>query len=377
MRWACVVVAVSTACWAFPATAQVVNGFEAAVREQYAEDLQRRKEEDWKKSDDAIKATQARFREEVRKTMELVRTLPVVPAARNPVLGKWMTEASQRAKPKETDFFGQMNAIANSAVCSAMFADGVVNFRPQDWAIDDFDGNDSLGPVTYRGKGQMIYVVPAVATQVIAFAVEGKDRLVAVQLSGSEPCALFRVPETTTFANRPRPGRPSMAAARAGAPGRAPSQQTFNPPTPVYAEVPRPPAEVCNRTFVDQLGKAPAQAVREAMKVRFKESQEGVTPGAQGLRLAGRGSPCDEAAIDAVWYDFDAGGLLSRVTYVWKRQAGPDIYGYLSTQTGRFATSPPRVSGGRTEGATALYRYLIEDRPQQQAVTITYTSLTP
>jgi hypothetical protein len=226
--------------WALPAAAQTINGEDVSSLLYRAEQLQRQKESDWKAGQAANMAAQARFREEVRKTLDLARTLPAVPAARNPVLGKWMTEASQRPKPKEMDLIGQINQIGASGVCIAMFADGVINFRPQDWAIDDFDGNDSLGPVSYRGKGEMIYVVPAAGAQVIAFAVESKDKLVAVQLSNAEPCALFRVPEATTFANRPRPGRPTTTtgtAARPGAP--APGQPAAaRPPAPGLVAVP-------------------------------------------------------------------------------------------------------------------------------------------
>jgi hypothetical protein len=71
MRWAFVGAGLAAACWAFPAEAQTVNGFEEAVRQQHAEALQRRKEQDWKRSDDAIKATEARFAAEVRKTLNL------------------------------------------------------------------------------------------------------------------------------------------------------------------------------------------------------------------------------------------------------------------------------------------------------------------
>jgi hypothetical protein len=186
-------------------------------------------------------------------------------------------------------------------------------------------------------------------------------------------CELRRIGPGATAGGAVRPIAPASPGG-----GRPAPRQTYDPPTPVYDSGGRPPPEVCRRMFVDELGKARVETVREILKVRYKETQAGVTPGEQTLRLAARGSPCEEASIDAVWYDFDAGGVLRRVTQVWRRQAGFDPYAFLSTQIGRLATAPPRVTGtGRTEGATAIYRYLIEDRPQQQAVVISYTPLTP
>ena len=70
-------------------------------------------------------------------------------------------------------------------------------------------------------------------------------------------------------------------------------------------------------------------------------------------------------------YDFDAGGTLQRVTAVWPRAALADVTATIT----RLATAKPRSIGSRTVGATELYNFSIEDRPQEQVVAVSFTPL--
>ncbi len=159
-------------------------------------------------------------RKAVEELLATVRTLPVLPAARNPLIGKWVTEASRQPQPK-ADSAAALFSMLQSGGCKVMFSDGVARFGATDWSMDDADGDDNLGPVTYRGKGDLVFVLPAKGMEIMAFKVEGPDRIVEQLSPNMQPCILTRVPQTTTYATRPRPPRAATAqTAAAAAAGR-------------------------------------------------------------------------------------------------------------------------------------------------------------
>lgn len=218
--------------WTQQVAAQADNGFEEAVRLRTEEERQRRQEEEARASGARNAAASAAAVEQGRRIVASVNAMPVLPAARNPLFGKWMIEASLRPKPKENDLFGQL-AQMSSLTCRLMFSDGIVNFKPGEWSLDDSAGDESLGPITYRSNGAVIAVVPARGINALVFEVRGKDRMVELRTGiEQDPCVLIRVPQTTTYATRPRVARPATATSNSGPtpPGQPMPQARVAPP---------------------------------------------------------------------------------------------------------------------------------------------------
>lgn len=251
MRTALLVLgAAASIAWAGQAAAQSVNGFEEAVRQGEIERKQREQEEQWRSSVARNAEASAAAVDQGRKIVASVNAMPVLPAARNPLFGKWMVEPSQRPKPREDDLIGQLSQLGG-LTCRLMFSDGIITFRPGGWSLDDSAGDEDLGPVTYRSNGGVIGVVPAKGINALVFEVQSKDRLVELRTSMDEPCVLIRVPETTTYATRPRAGRPVTAvAARPASPNVATARATpAAPPSPAAAS--RSPEAIALRNSID------------------------------------------------------------------------------------------------------------------------------
>jgi len=318
----------------------------------------------------AIARTQRDNTQIGKQMLAVVRSKPNLPTAKNGLIGRW--QAPRRPKVNENaDFItGLMGGLKmfEGGLCTLMFGDGgQIEFYETGWASTDSLGRDDLGRVTYKDVGQgMVGVLPAQGLENMIFEFDGPNQIRLI--TDTEGCNLTRI------------GAPPPAAAAAAAPAGPPraaapgSQLAFNAPPPsMPATGGRPPPEICRRAFVDELGRARIADVRAIVAQRFKDSQDGKTPGSQNLRLMARGSPCEDTRIGGVIYDFDQAGVLRQVIYAWQRPQ--TTFAETVTTMGRYASAPLKVAGGHAEGAGSLYRFTVDDLPAQQVVMVTYTAL--
>ena len=308
----------------------------------------------------------------------LLKMAPL-PDARNPLLGWWRVEGAARSRKKD-DMSTLMGMLNNpgGAMCEALFGSGVTEFKPKTWSSIDSHGDDSLGPIHYRGEGKVVWAVPeSKMFNFFGFEFASPDRMTLV---GVERCTLVRAgaaaPSATT-------APPSSARATAVSPSATPAagalpQVAAVAPSPPPSTLSRPSPEVCRNTLLDQIGKAGVNQVRAMSDVRFKEAAlEGKVPNSNNLRIDLRGSACDDPRIKATLYDFDANGMLQSITYVWDRPAGPapaPIFNERITQLSRFHSLPPPQTPGRLQADTSLGRLVVQDMPERNLVLEAYAA---
>jgi len=308
----------------------------------------------------------------------LLKMAPL-PDARNPLLGRWRVEGAARSRKKD-DMSTLMGMLNNpgGAMCEALFGSGVTEFKPKTWSSIDSHGDDSLGPIHYRGEGKVVWAVPeSKMFNFFGFEFASPDRMTLV---GVERCTLVRAgaaaPSATT-------APPSSARATAVSPSATPAagalpQVAAVAPSPPPSTLSRPSPEVCRNTLLDQIGKAGVNQVRAMSDVRFKEAAiEGKVPNSNNLRIDLRGSACDDPRIKATLYDFDANGMLQSITYVWDRPAGPapaPIFNERITQLSRFHSLPPPQTPGRLQADTSLGRLVLQDMPERNLVLEAYAA---
>ena len=308
----------------------------------------------------------------------LLKMAPL-PDARNPLLGRWRVEGAARSRKKD-DMSTLMGMLNNpgGAMCEALFGSGVTEFKPKTWSSIDSHGDDSLGPIHYRGEGKVLWAVPeSKMFNFFGFEFASPDRMTLV---GVERCTLVRAgaaaPSATT-------APPSSARATAVSPSATPAagalpQVAAVAPSPPPSTLSRPSPEVCRNTLLDQIGKAGVNQVRAMSDVRFKEAAiEGKVPNSNNLRIDLRGSACDDPRIKATLYDFDANGMLQSITYVWDRPAGPapaPIFNERITQLSRFHSLPPPQTPGRLQADTSLGRLVLQDMPERNLVLEAYAA---
>ena len=148
--------------------------------------------------------------------------MPPLPDERNPLLGRWRVEGS--AKPQRKDDLSLlMGMLANpgGAACQMVFGSGVIEFKSRSWASIDGAGNDSLGPIVYRGSGKGVWAIPDKGIEMMGFEIQ-QQRAVSLNMEG---CTLVRVGSATPTAqggstNR-LPGPSSADAPKAPARGYA------------------------------------------------------------------------------------------------------------------------------------------------------------
>lgn len=149
---------------------------------------------------------------------------PLVPADRNPLLGRWNTHAAPTVGGKDSplgdigSLFGadvaRMASGMLQGVCDSMFGSGVVDFRPNALVSIGRGGSERvLTRVEYRGGGDRIAVLaldPG-AFGVAVFDFKSHDRITAQEIG----CAMARARDTPTAG--PATARATTPPAFAGA----------------------------------------------------------------------------------------------------------------------------------------------------------------
>ena len=141
---------------------------------------------------------------------KLLRSTPL-PDARNPLLGRWRIEGAGRSRKK--DDMAQLMGMLNNpggAMCEMLFGSGITEFKPKTWSSIDSYGDDSLGPIQYRGDGTVVWAVPeSKMFHFFGFEFASPDR---VTLVGFEGCTMVRASAAAANATT-APGNARAAAA--------------------------------------------------------------------------------------------------------------------------------------------------------------------
>ncbi len=300
----------------------------------------------------------------------LLKMAPL-PDARNPLLGRWRVEGAARSRRKD-DMSTLMGMLNNpgGAMCETLFGAGVTEFKPKTWSSIDAYGDDSLGPIHYRGEGKVVWAVPeSKMFNFFGFEFASPDRMTLV---GVEGCKLARAgaaaPSATTA-----PGNARAAVAGPSAPPAAGArpQVAAVVSAPPPSTLARPSPEVCRNTLLDKLGTVGVNQVRAMSDVRFKEAAiEGKVPNTNNLRIDLRGSACDDPRVKATLYDFDANEMLQSITFVWERPPGPapaPIFQERVQTLSRVNPGglPPPQSPGRLQADTIMGRLILQDLPER------------
>ena len=300
-----------------------------------------------------------------------------LPDARNPLLGRWRVEGAARSRKKD-DMSTLMGMLNNpgGAMCETLFGSGVTEFKPKSWSSIDSYGDDSLGPIHYRGEGKVVWAVPeSKMFNFFGFEFASPDRMTLV---GVERCTLVRAGAAAPSATTAPPGNARTAAASPSGPpaARALPQVASVAPAPPPSTLARPSPEVCRNRLLDKLGAVGVNQVRAMSDVRFQEPAiEGKVPNTNNLRLDLRGSTCDDPRIKATLYDFDANGMLQSITYVWDRPAGPapaEIFSERVTHLTRVLSLPAPQSPGRLQADTSVGRLILQDMPERNLLLEAY-----
>jgi hypothetical protein len=297
--------------------------------------------------------------------------------ARNPLLGRWRVEGAGRSRKKD-DMSTLMGMLSNpgGAMCEALFGSGVTEFKPKTWSSIDSYGDDSLGPIHYRGEGKVVWAVPeSKMFNFFGFEFASPDRMTLV---GVERCTLVRAGAAAPSATTAPPGNARAAVAGPSMPHKAGAlpQVAAVAPSPPPSTLSRPSPEICRNTLLDKLGTVGTNQVRAMSDVRFKEAAiEGKVPNTNNLRIDLRGSACDDPRIKATLYDFDANEMLQSITYVWDRPPGPapaPIFNERVSLLSRFHSLPPPQSPGRLQADTSLGRLILQDMPERNLLLEAY-----
>jgi len=320
---------------------------EAAEAPQRAGDARKRQEQAARDAQTAAAFKEARTK--------LLRMAPL-PDDRNPLLGRWRVESDGRPQRKD-DLGLLMGMLANpgGAACKMVFGGGITEFGSKSWGNSDGRGDGSLGPIAYRADDKRLWAIPEKGIELMGFDVVNPNRVMLINLEG---CALVRVGSATPT-TQGGPSNRAPAVANAGAP-------------PVSA---RPTPEICHRTLIDRLGAVRVDEVRQAIQARFTETLTGTVPNSRNLRLDARGSACDDPRVNAMLYDFDAGGVLQSVTLVWARPAGPmpaPIFSERVAALSHHHALPAPQRPGRLQADTSLGRLIVQDMPERNLLLEAY-----
>lgn len=310
----------------------------------------------------------------------LLKMAPL-PDARNPLLGRWRVEGAARARKKD-DMSTLMGMLNNpgGALCETLFGSGVTEFKPKTWSSIDSYGDDSLGPIQYRGDGKIVWAIPeSKMFSFFGFEFASPDRMTLV---GVERCTLVRAsaaaPSATTA---PSSSARTAAASPSAAPATGPLPQVASvAPSRPPSTLSRPSPEVCRNNLLDQLGKVGTNQVRAMSDVRFKEMPiEGKVPNTNNLRIDLRGSACDDPRLKATLYDFDVNEMLQSITFVWDRPPGPTpapIFQERLQTLSRVNPGglPPPQSPGRLQADTLMGRLILQDMPERGLMLEAYSA---
>jgi hypothetical protein len=338
--------------------------------EAYAEESARSaaREEEWRRSEpERIEA--ARQQEEnaaaLRSLRESLLAMPALPQARNPLLGRWRVSGGRSLPAADAGIDQLMGLLMDPSglaamKCTLVFGEGsITEFQPGSWAVTDSAGTDSLGAVQYRTREGLVFALPAQGLQLLGFEIV--DRNTIKESLMTPDCVLVRdgVASTATPVGTPAQGGGTTSTIEAAG-----------------AAADRPPPDVCRQILLDQLGRVRVEQARTAIGRRFPDTVDGKPPNIpDGLRIDARGSTCDDPRVNAVLYDFDAGGTLQWITFVWQRAPGPAPAPIFSERVARLSKAyplPPPQSSGRLQADTPLGRLILQDMPERNLLLEAY-----
>ncbi len=329
-----------------------------------------------------LAATVAKARQDLEKQ-------PPLPPQKNILLGgQWVRERKAKPARGSGNPFAELESMVTASACEMWIGDGSMEFRPDRMVGHDRGiGATDMGEVEYRATVNGVAVLPNKVIRLLMYEVKGPDRIEHVLM---KDCTLVRVGAAQATAG----GRSASAASAAGAvsaagagppaPRAAATVTVAAAPSPAVPAVPAAPAfdrSVCRKTLLDRLGSARVDEVRAALGARFRETLQGTAPNAGGLRLDARGSPCDDARLNATLYDFDAGGVLREVTYVWARPPGaapaPIFTERVATLARVHGGLPTPQSAVRLQADTSVGRLILQDMPERNLLLEAYRARAP
>ena len=124
--------------------------------------------------------------------------MPPLPPDRNPLLGRWQVAGSRHA-PAKDDWSQLQGMLANpgAAMCTILFGEGVTEFLPGSWAMNDSLGNNTLGGIQYRLHDSRAYALPDQGLPLLGFEIVDRNRIREVRLPD---CVLVRLGAQPTAA---------------------------------------------------------------------------------------------------------------------------------------------------------------------------------
>jgi hypothetical protein len=148
-----------------------------------------------------------------------VKQLPLLPASKNPLLGKWQLGATKPVDLNGMMVFPGTESIVNGAFaggCESIFGKGRIAFTPTqlNWVAPD-GHEEILNRVEYRGDKGNVVVIPLDADLPLVFGLTNNDHAVVAFLG----CTLSRV--TLANASVAPPGAEGSTAAPPTASGPA------------------------------------------------------------------------------------------------------------------------------------------------------------
>ncbi len=343
------------------------------------EEAARRQSDQGQSSGGATVGSGAQTQADLKAARARLLKMAPLPDARNPLLGRWRVEGAARSRKKD-DMSTLMGMLNNpgGAMCETLFGSGVTEFKPKTWSSIDSYGDDSLGPIHYRGESKVVWAVPeSKMFNFFGFEFASPDRMTLVGVDG---CTLVRAGAAAPSATTAPPGNARTAAASSSTPpaaGALPQVATVAPSAP-RSTLSRPSPEVCRNTLLDKLGTVGVNQVRAMSDVRFNEAAiEGKVPNTNNLRIDLRGSACDDPRVKATLYDFDANEMLQSITFVWERPPGPapaPIFQERVQTLSRVNPGglPPPQSPGRLQADTIMGRLILQDMPERNLLLEAY-----
>jgi len=298
---------------------------------------------------------QAATRAELEAIRSRLLKQPPLPAAKNPLLGRWVM-----ISPKSQ---GLMDMVLDpeAAVCAAVFGDEPFEYRADAVLLED-DGQDVVADrIAYRaGKGGSVFVLGEKLVRLLLFEFDvGKDR--------------------AKFGN--------CIYARVRAPSAAPASRAATP-TPSAVAASAAPAGVA-RTYKGAgfkvagvaLGVDGTPQVHQVNKARGADEVMGSTGSLGAWRVYARGvSFADiDPRIVSIGYDFDqedfAVARLIAVTFFFDRGSAAGASPVVQERAKALATKyglPAPAAGARWEGKTGEVTLIVADDAANGVVGETY-----
>ena len=159
------------------------------------------------------------------------KQLPLLPASKNPLIGKWQMGATKPVNLNGLEVLPETQSIVNGAFaggCESIFGKGRIAFTPSqlNWVAPD-GHEEILNRVEYRSDRGNVVVIPLDSDLPLVFGLTNKDHAVVAFLG----CTLSRVTLANAPIAPPRAGGSTAPPAGSGpAVGSAPAIAANGPP---------------------------------------------------------------------------------------------------------------------------------------------------